>query len=133
MVLPLQHWLQESPSRPSPPLHKLLCHGVGVQAPPASAQGCVPDLQIGCAAVDVVFRKRGDPGDVVGVEDIGLLPGLAGQSLLWEGLVFHQVRVVRVLPSFWGRQRVLPREKWLLNSLQGQLLLRGTSKMTAGL
>lgn len=74
---PWQHRLPRAPSCPSPPLHKLLRHGVGVQAPPASAQGRVPDLQIGSTAVDVVFCEGGDPGDVVRVEDIGFLPGLA--------------------------------------------------------
>lgn len=128
MVLPSQHLLQGTPSQPSPPPHKLLCHGVGVQAPPASAQGRVPDLQIGRTAVDVVFCKGRKPSDVVGVKDVGLLPGLAGQPLLREGLVFHQVRIVGVLPSFRGWQRVLPREKQSLNSFQGQLLLKETSR-----
>lgn len=110
----------------SSPLHKLLCHSIGVQAPPASAQRHVPDLQVGCTTVDVIFCKGRDPCDVVGIEDVGLLPGLAGQPLLREGLVLHQVRVVGVLPSLGCWQRVLPKEHTV--KPLGQLLVRGPSQ-----
>lgn len=95
------------PVPPSPPLHELLGDGVGVEAAAAGAQGGVAQLQVRGPAVHVVLGEGGGPGQVVGVEDVGFLPGLAGQALLWEALVLHQVRVVGVLAALRRRQRVL--------------------------
>lgn len=104
----LGRWvLQVGPVLPSPPLHELLGDGVGVEAPAAGAQGGIAQVQVRGPAVHVVLGEGRGPGQVVGVEHVGFLPGFAGQALLREALVLHQVRVVGVLPALRRWQRVL--------------------------
>lgn len=86
---------------------ELLPGGVGVASPPAASTLAVSDLQVGGSTVDVVFAERRRSGHIVGVEDVGLLTSLSGESLLGETLVLHQVGVVGVFPSLGQRQRVL--------------------------
>lgn len=88
-------------------LDKLPAGGVGVGSSPAASTLAVCDLQVGGAAVDVVLAERRRSGHVVRVEDVGLLASFAGESLLGEALVLHQLRVAAVFPSLRQRQRVL--------------------------
>lgn len=88
-------------------LDKLPAGGVGVGPPPAASALTVADVQVGSSAVDVVLAERRAAGHVIRVEDVRLLAGLAGQPLLGEALVLHQLGVVGVLAALWLRQRVL--------------------------
>lgn len=88
-------------------LDKLLAGDIGVGSSPAASTLAVSDLQVGGAAVDVVLAERRRFGHVVRVEDVGLLASFAGESLLGETLVLHQLGVVAVFPALRQRQRVL--------------------------
>lgn len=86
---------------------KLLAAGVGVGSSPAASALPVSDVEAGGTAVNVVLAERRTSGHVVRVEDVGLLTSFAGESLLRETLILHQLRVVAVFPSLRKGQCVL--------------------------